>query len=273
VVLTGGEPFLRCDLIRTVLSWCDPLDATVSVMTSAYWATSDAAAANALQRVQGIRCLIVSIDRYHDECRPRARSIRAIAAAAGAGIREVILQVTLTESGDVAELEQVLQPFADLASTAGAVLSYSINYLVPAGRAASLARVRALPASEFDRPCLALNGLSVRPNGNVHGCCGPIGFTSLRHPDPLLLGNLEHQSWDQIRAVYRRSKLISLLRTLGPYQAIRILEEGFGITTFEDRRYSDICDVCTDLLADSRHCDLLLDFLKSPPRTSGVCLV
>lgn len=262
VELTGGEPFLRVDLIQSVLEKGREYDLGVSIVTSAFWAKSEAFALDMVSQMKGVECLIISTDRFHRASIPPENVINAIKAAVRLGIPEVILLITL-ETRSHSEIEKLLRPYGKLDWKYRTHLKYAINYLVPVGRAKELAGFQTFPAREFDRPCRSLTGLAVHPNGDVHGCCGPIAFSKLNYPNPLLLGNLRHNSWAHIRKSYYENPIVRMLSTLGPCTIFRIIEESFNVRLIRNRGYTDICHLCVDLLTRMDSWILLSSFVET----------
>lgn len=246
IQVAGGEPLLRPDLVHLALSRSRRAGVAGCVVTSGFWAGTQRSAKTLLAEAGRPDALILSVDRFHRVFVPSSCIRNAIEAAALIGVREVILLVTLLD-GNVQELSDLLRPYADLAPEYSSLLRFSVNYFVPSGRGSSVEGVPTFPASYFDMPCDRLTGLAVHTSGDVYACCGPVSFGRF-HMNPLHLGNLLTDSWNQVRATYRSNGLIAVLKSLGPYQYARIIERGLKTTILEKHGYTTSCDVCADLV-------------------------
>lgn len=253
--LTGGEPFLRFDVMKEIVPYAAARGLSVSVITNAFWATSVETACRMLEQLPGLVRIGLSEDIFHRKFIPRIRVENAARASKTLGIAAGIRFSFLKDK------ESALTKFID--DLHGAVTEDEIDAqpVVRTGRA--IEKVDEKELFKFDPrkvTCSAVNRPVVTPSGNVYACCGP--SLSIRGPEnPLILGNI--QKGDTLRGIVETSEnnyMVQAIRALGPFWLARLTGQG----RFLHYNYSDHCDVCRIVLSDREAVAILKERLAMP---------
>lgn len=238
--VTGGEPFLDFEGLRTLVRHGHSLGAEVGCVTNAYWASSPERAAARVRALKddGLKLLAISTSRFHERWVARSRVATALRACADAGLQSVLKIVRVASDPDAAELQRH-------ALAAGAERVEIIPVLPSVREGFELAesdldRAPGLPAG----PCPGMQ-MTVDWNAEVYACCTP-GATR----PYFSLGNLRSIGLRTAeRRFYERGK-IRLLREHGPIRFAReIIRRGLGHRLRP--AYAGPCDLCTHIAGDA----------------------
>jgi len=261
--LTGGESFLVYrDLLAYVERACrHGLD--TSVDSNGFWAKSVAVARRRLEplRRRGLRRIVFSTDRYHQEHVPLSRVLCALRAARELGLETSVTVCAL--AGD----DELLSTVAALRRQGTAV---HVQRISPFGRAASLPRARML-RSTFEQagaPCRAVHAPTVAPDGRVTLCCAPPTRLepAVARQSPLVLGWLDREPLAAILRRARRDPLLRLLAAGGPGAlANRLRELDGALLPPREDGYFGSCDLCLEVLASRPRVERLRGVLPAPP--------
>lgn len=210
VLLTGGEPLLRPQLVADLADRAHAVGARVALISGMFFARQGAtppAIERALARVDH---LTASLDRFHEREVPRGAVLRALRAQIDAG-RQVSLQVVGLGPDDsylaevTAEARRALGDRAPLlVSAVGAV-----------GRAADWLPPERADATDDAGPCAMAAWPVVSFDGTVVACCNQ-GVVDGPAPPHLRLGHAATDGWPAIRARLLDRPLLRAIRTLGP---------------------------------------------------------
>lgn len=238
--LSGGEPFLKFDLLLNVVRHARRLGATVTCVTNGYWATSPERARSRLAQIleAGINAIALSTSRYHQEFVKRSRVEHALNAA-----REIGLHCTLkyarTRSDPWSSDEVKAWARAAGASDVDdfAVLPY-------------LSGGRDLPEAEYSRDPGLPEGrcpsalITIRQDGEAFTCGANGALNSV-----LALGNIKRETLESVRTRFYMGGAQQLLRELGPAHFARAVVakgQGHRLRT----AYHGVCDLCAHLSSD-----------------------
>jgi len=236
---TGGEVFLYYPLLRRSIGHASPKFKSISVVTNAFWAKSEAAAYEKLAPLKdsGLTTIAVSTSPFHSDFIDPARVRCALAAADRLGLVPFVKCTTPNNGPTVSQLVRAIGPVPSKTQF------QEISFL-PGGRASEL------PPSAFALESQIPEGrcpgamMTISPNGDAYMCCTPGGFI-----EALKLGNAKNTSiLNLLREFYLRG-ILAVLRRQGPSAFVPALRRaGLGQKLLPG--YVDVCHLCTSLLSD-----------------------
>jgi hypothetical protein len=237
--LSGGEVFLYYSLVERIISYAAPKFKSISVVTNAFWAKSEAAASRKLEPLKqaGLDTLVVSASPFHSPYVNPVRAGFAIAAADRLGMRTFVKCTGPSDGPTPDELVRALGPGAKPAPV-------QHMSLLPGGRALGL------PASAFaEQPGIPEGRcpgavLTISPNGDAYFCCTPGAFINA-----LKLGNAKTSTIQDLVQEYYMRGIFAFLRRHGPAALVPDLKEA-GLGGKLRTGYVDVCHLCTSLLSD-----------------------
>jgi hypothetical protein len=251
VHLTGGEPFLKFDLLRHAVEMASALGLYAYVETNAGWCTNDAVVEErfSILRVLGLKAVLISCSPFHAERIPPRKTLRAIQQAFRifgqhrtmiyqSEWLEVISQFGLDEP---VPLKIYQEKFGQ--DEAGRWLWQGYG-LISGGRSGyRLGHLtQCLPADAFRKA----------------NCQEELLFAQHSHFDlygnyiPGFCGGLSLGDWhelDQIREQYAQGQYPSLIRILiksGPFGLFQLAEETYGYQALSGG-YAGKCHLCVDV--------------------------
>lgn len=238
--LTGGEPFLDVEQLRTLVAHATSRGATVTCVSNGFWAATVERGIEVLAplKAAGLKVIAISSSRFHRDFVAADRVRNAIDAAQRSGLRPV-LKLALSKSDLLTPDEPAIAAAAALADR---VERFAV---IGSGRSAGavaddeLIRLTGIPQGR----CPSTDTM-VAEDGRVLACCSS-GPVSALHE----LGNVRHESLATALGRLASSPVLQRLRTAGPASFVpAIVRAGHG-----DRlraTYLDACDLCTQLSAD-----------------------
>ena len=251
--LTGGEPFYDIEKLKALSSFGEQKGLIVSAVTNAFWASTPQKATKILKELPFIKMLAISADVYHQKNIPFQRVKNAIRAAKKL---DVPFQIGVcTENQDdneyktmIKKLQQITQP--DKIKTA---------IVFPVGRALNITNPKYVTSDEPPiSACSAGSAPIIFPNGNILGCIGPVIDIKFAHP--LLLGNLNNTSLEEILDLSEINTIYHAIRIWGPRKIISMIKEaGLGKNLPTKYIKNSICYACYSLMANTE----IENFLES----------
>lgn len=265
VCFTGGESLLYPEDIMSLSRYARDLGLRPNLVSGAGWVNSAEMAEKRAKELAeaGIKALVVSWDKYHEEFGHVDQPVLLARAAAEAGIHVSVRIVS--KPGECFEkyrkafenIPVVLQP-------------------VPIIR---MGRAKTLPKSHFywhTQPpkgaCFVVLSPAIDEKGKVYACCGP----TLDSPDnsPLILGDAEKEPLENILERGVKDTLLEMIHLLGPYGMTLLLKEHpEGNKYFKPgKSYSGVCELCRDLTDSPELVRILreqIQSLKSQRRISA----
>lgn len=244
VSITGGEPFLRLDLLRKCLSILRVAGKRLSVVTSAHWAATASRAQHVLERALGFECDVkvwVSLDPHHREFLPATNYSNAIDAAYALGLEVGIKAVYTKDPEEGTQLVRETLPTECLAK----VQEIYLQPLFVVGRAQGisddLGRESSLPEGVCGKCAPHIN-----EDGQAIACCGAF---DTKKENPLNLGHAGREDLGALLDGSDRDWLIQAIRTLGPARMARLIADDTS-QPFADDRYlpHDICSLCDRIM-------------------------
>jgi hypothetical protein len=243
LAFTGGEPFLFGKSLPEFVSHGKSSAETVRIVTSAYWATSEA---NALRRLEPLRAagldeLSISWDDYHEEFVSFDNVKHAFWQAKKLGIAPAICIVQSPKSRWTAEL--VRERLDGVVGEGDIVVESPLNYT---GRAEEELVGSGVKESHFLGPCpYVMTGPTVSAKGKVLACCGVIPET-----DDLVIGSsLEPNDLMEAIETGAQSALMSWLHIRGPYSVMRYISAKHEVPIPSPDEVGGNCEACKLLFA------------------------
>lgn len=265
VGITGGEPFAVYDRLLDIVSLIRSHDMHPNVLTSAHWADSDAGTEKLLRPLAqaGLEGVGVSVDEFHQSRIPIGNVRRAMRAAKRLGLWVGAAFCYFDEGRDpVTEAEEARRALREMLGPE-AYEELDIINLNPVQRAGRARRdvefpQRSVPAQRHI--CSALTP-SIWPDGSIHCCCGP----RLSRTSPLVLGNLNHDTFQEIYRRYKEHPILPFLHIQGLAAMVEELHEhglGEGLDGLDAPQ--DMCRLCQKLLADERNVTFFMKRFGDP---------
>jgi hypothetical protein len=258
MLLSGGEPLLRPDLVVRLTERARGVGTRVSLLTGGFW--GERAVPPAVQRaMDAVDLLSVSMDPFHEQEVPRASVFATIERRLEGG-RDVSVQTVGAGDDD----PWVAQLVDELESRFACSVPILVGLLGPSGRddAPGLETPVPLPQRRSSLPRF-VDDVAPEPcsfaswpvggfDGTITACCQQSVVDAA--PGHLRLGHLATESWPDIRERGERSALLRAIRVYGPqHLAARV---GRGIT--------DYCGTCRTL-DDDPEVARLADEMTSTP--------
>lgn len=244
VLITGGEPMLRPDLVAEIVGMCHLVGTKVSVITGMFFARGKGVPAPILKSLQNVDLLFVSMDEFHEARLSRSDVLEAISEFRNHGI-DIALQVTGTGADDaylLGLIEETRSTFADQ-------VPMLVRYVQPVGRAKMLDlpetdhHSHLLPSHRIlPSPCGAAGWPVVAFSGAIVACCNQDAIDGPTPPH-LALGHIENTSWPDVRNACENRPLLQLIRTVGPQYLERHLNGGSECDGY--------CETCLGLRTDA----------------------
>jgi organic radical activating enzyme len=270
VCITGGEPFLRLELLREVVEILTKAKKSISIITSGYWATSSQNAKALVSEAFGeirIYRLWLSLDSYHSRFVPAERYSYVIEAARHFAIP---ICVTATYRNEAAEAISFVERAIPSVEIRSQIEKLRPQPLFRLGRANTISipnsQTNTLPVGS----CGSCNG-HINARGESIACCSVF---DAKENSPLHLGTLDLFSVDELLEKSSRDWLIQAIRTLGPKRLAEIAA-GFVPREVFSRSYlpHDICAVCSEIMASDEAVKYLRSFLAEGDLRKQIALL
>ncbi|MCR9089473.1 MAG: radical SAM protein [Rhodobacteraceae bacterium] len=212
ICFTGGEVTTRLDLLMEGVNRCREIGLAYSITTNATWAQVEVGLENFLETFSDCHVLGISYDRFHAPFIEPSVPLKVLRSATEKGMF-ALLRYTICADEDESEILKGLGLY-------GSELAENVRFsgLMAIGRASNLLN-DLMPVHDLDEPCLTASVKTVRPDGNVYGCCGEAFY--LPDPNPLLLGNAYTTPISEIFARSSKNIVLQAIRTIGPRKIVR----------------------------------------------------
>jgi hypothetical protein len=247
LALTGGEPFYNFENLARISGYGESLGFIVSVVTNAFWASTEDVALDVLARLPAIRMISISTDVYHQKSIPFRYVKNAVLAA-----RELGRLYNIAVCTDNEEDRQYRKIIEDLEAI-GEAGRTRVSIIFPAGRA----QKRARHSNYHTTPEPAIGACSVAsspvvfPDGRVIACIGPL--LTLPPTHPVFLGDLHRTPLSEILDRAELNPVLHTIRAWGPHKLVSLLrQQGFEALLPKEYLADCPCDVCYKLLGDGR---------------------
>ena len=264
ISFTGGEPFLRTDIIRKISDAGKEYEIASGAVTSASWASNEEKAKRVLAELPALTHITISSDVYHEEYLPRRNIRHAIKAAEQLGV-SFSIRISLPEVlSEVHEkhLKEVKKEFGDSVHT---------QQVVEFGRGENLGLNNALVEKPPSLPCLS-SGPHIAATGRVVPCCSTLD-DNLPVNHPLNLGDASKDSVLKIINQSHNNNLLSFIRLWGFRDVMDKLHERFP-EKFSNMRFVEEaqCTLCATLMHDEEVVGFLSDWINEIEQVANVAV-
>lgn len=245
ICFTGGEPFLKRDMLKKAIECCDKLGRTSSVMTNAYWAKTRDDATRVLGSLRGINHLGMSADVFHEKYIPLERIKFGIMAANDLGISCSVRVAYQTDPGQ--EVEEIRGRLAEVAG----LYQIEMQPIQAVGRADNNKSISFFEGDAAGTPCQSADVHAVNYDGKVYACCGASVYWGTE--SPLLLGDLHSAPLAEVMTRAQLNPVLHALRLWGPrrvYEIARHQGQSNGIAIPRSDETS-ICAMCKAVCGDA----------------------
>ena len=227
LLLTGGEPLLRPDLVTRLATSAGAVGCRSYLLTGGFFARHGRVGAALDSALHSVDHVAFSLDVFHEAEVPRSAVFRAAHRIRSAGT-SVSFQVVGTGDDD---------PY--LAEVTGAIRAeFADQVPVLVGRIEPAGRAREWMTDRFDQaagsatepvvaqPCTAAAWPVVGFDGTVTACANQSVLDHAPLPAHLVLGHAAHDDWPTIRERCQRTPLLEAVRTVGPRHLLARRLEG-----------------------------------------------
>lgn len=270
IEFTGGEICLFFKDLLEFMSCAHDCGLEVVLDTNAFWASTHERALKRLEKLKqyGLKQLVLSTDRYHQDFIPLSRIINALNAARELDITTGVTICYLQGDPTVLESVAALRPHTS---------NLYFQGVGPFGRGATLPRERMVKYSysRATQPCPALYNPAVGPDGRVTLCCAPPLYmpTELARVSPLILGWLQCEPLTEILQRAQNDRFLNLLAAEGMGGVIeRINKLEPDLYRPRSGGYFGMCNVCIEVLGSepllNRVCALTPEVIAMTPAPS-----
>jgi radical SAM protein with 4Fe4S-binding SPASM domain len=210
VSITGGEPFLKKDLLENLLKYSNKKGLKTEVVSNGFWAKSLEEAITILKQLKniGLDVLNLSLDDFHQEFILISHVKNAFKAALSLGIKVVIM--TTTTKNNAITIETIPEYLQDnhiqLIGAPRIPNPHAFlieSQITPAGRGENIteleySQVPLLRCKEI------LTDIGIGPDGKVFPCCGPLA-------SKIVLGDIKESNLRRIlEKAWKNSTFTSL---------------------------------------------------------------
>jgi 4Fe-4S single cluster domain len=237
---SGGELFLDLEQLLEVIRHGASLNAEMSCVTNAFWATTEDRTNSIIGKLRqaGLKYLAVSTSQYHQRFISITRVRRATLAARAAGI-QTLLKIAFSVEDEKQGLVSQWGEFVE----ADAVQAIPVVPYIREGVTLpdhSYVRSIGLPAGKCPSPML-----TVREDGAVFSCCSSGAFKPM-----LQVGSVSESPLKVIADRFNFGAVQRVLRERGPIHfAQRALAQGQGGRLRPG--YANECDLCAHIASDA----------------------
>ena len=253
VGITGGEPFLYYEKIKSIVNYCRKKEINVSSLTNAYWARDYESAYRKLKEIKdyGLTKLAISTSEYHEKFVPFFNVKNCVEAGAALGLK---IDFRVLIGRNTKKLKDFMN---ELEITPNKDISMSEHSITRVGRA-SFMSINEFTQGQQDHPCKSIfNTPVVEPNGDVYACCG-VGYKNKE----LLIGNLKQNSLSELLNKANSNVLFNAISAFGPFSIHDMIKEDGKALRLPSEKFSDICHICSEMLSDEKNVVMITESLQ-----------
>lgn len=238
--ITGGEPFLTPNLLKTATDLCFENDMECTVVTNAWWAKDDNTTYNQLEFFKGISGISISWDPWHAEYVSVDRPRRLINTAKALGKKVVVCSSYLDNEEKM--MQWVNETLGKNTTNGTELKSQTIVLRGAAKKNFDKNYLYHYPI--WESRCMAANIPLLVPNGTLYACCGAAQDIGGQHF--LNIGNLKKETLIEIKEKAENNLPIHIVRYEGP----GFLLKNVGCKDVVDPP-SSACDLCISICKNS----------------------
>ena len=212
VLMTGGEPLLRPDLVTDLAQAARRAGSRPAVLTGAFFARHDPMPARILRAVRAVDHFSVSVDAFHERQVRRADVFRTLRRVLDLGI-----PVSIHATGRGPDDPYLAELVAATRRAFGGDVPMLVSTLQPFGRAAGWLAATTAPADrERVLPCAMAAWPVVAHDGAILACCNQDAVNGRPVPPHLSLGHIETDDWPTVLRRTLSSPVLRMIRATGP---------------------------------------------------------
>jgi pyruvate-formate lyase-activating enzyme len=211
VMLTGGEPLMRPDLVCAVAREARTAGTRTAVLTGAFFARGGRLPAPVREAARTVDHFSISLDAYHEREVSRADVFAVLKLLLKQGT-DTSLHIVGTGPDD-SYLEDVTTA---VSGTFGADVPMLVSEVRPIGRARGWALALADADAGRATPCAMAAWPVVSVDGRISACCNQDVVDGRSTPDHLALGHIATDGWAAVHERARTRPLLRVIRTVGP---------------------------------------------------------
>jgi hypothetical protein len=248
IIFTGGEPFIKFNLLKTGFEAVAQAGGTSGVFTNSSWAKSLQDAKRILGQLPQLTELFLSFDKYHQEFVPLDKVLYAVEAARELEVPSVIICITYATESDKREV-------TDLFSCVSDYVKFYHNRVIRSDYVAlqvpdASVDLKEFVPENFGLQCYLHTPL-VNPTGTVAAC--HIGKEET-HGDfsqsPYYLGNLHQENLANIFARSEDNCVYQYLRVNGPQAIVAATLATEKDKSSSSNKFVSDCEMCFRLLSE-----------------------
>lgn len=212
IMLTGGEPLLRPDLVADVAGSARLAGTRSALLTGAFFAPRRRLPSRIRRAVHAVDHFSVSIDRFHERQVARADVFWLLRR-----VLDDAIPVSVHAVGSGPDDPYLADLVAEVRRTFGTEVPMLVSSLRAVGRAAAWAG--AVPVEAVGpqvRPCSMAAWPVVAQDGMVLACCNQDTVDRRPVPDHLRLGHIATDGWSAVRERSLTSPVLRMIRSTGP---------------------------------------------------------
>lgn len=259
VLLTGGEPMLRQEVVFELLAFARSKGLAVGLYSNGFWGKKPEVARELVNRLKagGLLSLALSYDRFHAD-HQSVEPLRNIARAAA----EVDLPVRVSFTRGLDE-EGLAPALEELRSIPGVLFRF--YDLQPVGAARKLAEKQF--RAEWQGACNACGFLAITEDARVTACNGPSYFQT--EPSPLALGSLKEEGLASKLERFHSDPYLTALRTMGPARMLDMVRHIPDLQPIDwPESFQGMCQACHFLSEQPRVVQALRTHLSQGPEAA-----
>jgi organic radical activating enzyme len=267
ISLNGGEPLIHYKEILELLRLAKSKRKKIKISTNGFWAENPSEARRVVRELKacGLNFMSLSTDMYHQEFVPLENIRFCVDALEDMNLMSEVTIIYDKES--LADAYRLASFFGveDDKPTVGKIeffdknslsnsgrknVSVNISPLQPFGRGKNLSHLCLYQKKEQFKgsPCSLVGQYPyVMPGGGVYWCCNLFrpenGFV-----DEFQIGDLAHESLNEIVQRLYTNSLVNLLAKQGPYSLYEQFSRMAPERVHQDQ-FASVCDLCISLFA------------------------
>lgn len=229
LMLTGGEPLLRPDLVRTLTEKAQAVGTSVSLISGMFFARQPLVPPAITRAIAGVDHFTASLDFFHEQEVSRSAVFRVLEQLLEMG-KDVSLQVVGLNETD----PYLAEVTSDVTGRFGTNVPVFVARVGAIGRAADWLEsgTQRQTESPLPEPCVMAAWPVIGFDGTIVACCnqrvidGPV-------PEHLRVGHASVDGWEAVRERVERNQSLRAIRLYGPeyiayrYGSGRVICEGY----------------------------------------------
>ncbi|MFD4672441.1 radical SAM protein [Lentzea sp. NPDC058450] len=210
LMLTGGEPLLRPDLVTRTAYAANAAGTRTAVLTGAFFARGGDLPAPIRRAARAVDHFSLSLDVFHEQEVARADVFEVLRALLRDGTA-----TSLHVTGSGADDPYLAEVTAQVEAEFGEDVPMLVAGVQPIGRAASWARA-VTAADDSVAPCATAAWPVIAVDGVVVACCNQDVVDGRTRPDHLVLGDIATSDWASVQERAQERPMLRMVRTVGP---------------------------------------------------------